>query len=559
MKRLFTGSMVFGVLTALMLVLSTNSVRADVFAAQLIILNPDGSPFDGNFNDGTAAALNFYLNDAATSVNVEVLDASDNSVVATIPGGAMSRGLNSVTWDGTGSVSGNQYKFRVTAEQNNASTTEWTMFYDSGDIDIFTRGVAINNNMDDPNFGLIYASNDGGPLQTGINIYNPDGSFHDPFLVAASINDGGTIDYGTDAPIFADIDFMGRLYVSLKDKGQILRINRDFSADTLIDGLSFPKGIYVAGEGTNLTMYVCADQQVLRAVIGDANSFDPNNMEVVGQYTGFYPHQVMLDDDGAMYLTLRASNSLGSDGKGIRKFDISGSLPVGDDDALWFLFEDKTFIANDLLLDSGDDPNSSADDILYYCTRAGGGFDQDGVWRISDINSPFADTVRVLTEDALYGADDNINARASMDFDAAGNIVLMENSNEHVFFLSPPGEGATNNFTTTGSFVVQVGPVGIEDGIKPFSYRLEKNYPNPFNPSTTVKYSLGAAGFTEVTVYNIQGQIVNRLVNEQQSAGNYSVVWNGQNSNGQQVTSGVYILTLRSGDFVKSQRMTFLK
>ncbi len=559
MKRLFTGSMVFGVLTALMLVLSTNSVRADVFAGYLKIQNPDGSPFDGNFSDGTDASLTFYLNDAATSVEVEVLDAGSGSVVANLSGGAMSRGLNSVAWDGSGSVSGGQYTFRVTAEQNNASTTEWTMFWDSGPNDIYTRGVAINNNQVDPNFGLIFTSNDGGPLKTGINIYNPDGNPHDPFLVAASIQDGGTIDYGTDAPIFAVMDYEGRLYVSLKDKGQVLRINRDFSADTLIDGLTFPKGLYVAGEGANFTMYVCADQQVLRGVIGEANSFDPNNMEVVGQYAGFYPHQVMLDDDGAMYLTLRASNSLGSDGKGIRKFDISGSLPVGDDDALWFLFEDKTFIANDLLLDSGDDPNSSADDILYYCTRAGGGFDQDGVWRISDINSPFADTVRVLTEDALYGSDENINWRATIDFDAAGNIVLMENSNEHTFFLSPPGVGATNSFTSTSADTVTVGPTGIEDGIQPYTYRLEKNYPNPFNPSTTIKYSLGAAGFTEVTVYNIQGQIVNRLVNEQQTAGDYSVVWNGRNSNGQQVTSGVYILNLRSGDFVKSQRMTFLK
>ena len=78
----------------------------------------------------------------------------------------------------------------------------------------------------------------------------------------------------------------------------------------------------------------------------------------------------MRDDDGALYTTLRANNDLGSDGRGIRKYDISGSLPVTDTDALWFLFETKTFIANDLLLDHGIDPNTSTDDILYYCTRA---------------------------------------------------------------------------------------------------------------------------------------------------------------------------------------------
>ena len=342
-----------------------------------------------------------------------------------------------------------------------------------------------------------------------------------------------------------------------------MRINRDYSTQVVIEGLTFPKGIYLEGEGEDFTIYVAADNQVLRANIGTAETFDAANMELIANFSGFLPHQVMLDDDGALYCTLRSDNSLGSDGRGIRKYDISGTLPVTDNQASWFLGEDRTFIANDLLLDSGADPSTSADDILYFCTRAGSGFDQDGIWRIDDINSFFPDTVRIVTENTFYGADDNINARATMDFDAAGNIILMENSNEHVFFFSPPGEGATNSFTSTSAeaFTVDEGLVGIEtiSSAIPSTYQLEDNFPNPFNPSTTIRYQLAASGFTQLRIFNTLGEEVRTLVYDNQTAGTYSATWDGLNNAGQQVASGIYIYSLKSGDFFQSKRMTFLK
>lgn len=535
---------------------------ANVMAAQLRIANPDSGSFDGDFSDGSGALLFFYLNDTASAVTVDVIDVQTSSSVFQVGAGPMSRGLNSVAWDGSGSQAGGQYVIRVTAEQPNASTSDWTLFYDSGDINIFTRGVAVVTDETDPNFGLIFTSNDGGPLGTGINIYNPDGSFHDPFLVAPDISSGGTINYGSDAPIFAVLDEQGRIYVSLKDLGKIMRINRDYSTQVIIEGLVSPKGLYVEGNGQDFTIYVAADNQILRANVGTADTFAVSQMELVGDFSGFFPHQIMRDDDGALYATLRADNSLGSDGRGIRKFDISGALPVSDNDALWFLFESKTFIANDLLLDHGSDPNTSTDDILYYCTRAGDGNDQDGIWRIDDINSFFPDTVRIMTEDTFYGSDENVNARATLDFDAAGNIVFMENSNEHVFFISSPGAGATNSFITTAAdtFTVNV-PLAIGDSPNqvPNAYRLDANYPNPFNPSTTITYHLAKGGHTTLKIYNLVGQEVKTLVNGSQAAGEFKVTWNGRDNSGQAVSSGIYILTLRSGKFHQSRRITLLK
>ncbi|MGH7598970.1 MAG: T9SS type A sorting domain-containing protein [bacterium] len=426
-----------------------------------------------------------------------------------------------------------------------------------------SRGVAVVTDQTDPNFGLIFTANDGGTLGTGIAIFNPDGSRYTPFLVAADLTSSGTIDYGTDAPLFTILDSQGRLYVTLKDKGQVMRINRDFSTDVIIDGLSFPKGIYVEGEDEDFTIYVAANRSVLRGKIGTANSISPGAMETVATFTGFYPHQIILDDDGFLYTTLRQDNLLGSEGMGIRKYDISGTLPVTDDDADWFLGPEKTFIANDLLLDHGADETSAVDDILYYVTRAGETLDQDGIWRIDDINSFFADTVRIMTENTFYRDDINVQARATIDFDAAGNIVFMENANEHIFFISPPGQGSTNSFTTTSAETLAVSPtVKVEDRdgtAVPVSYRLEQNYPNPFNPSTTIAYALAKPGLTVLKIYDVLGKEVRLLVNEHKAAGEYTVQWDGKDHAGQSAVSGVYIVAIESGAFRASRRITLAK
>ncbi len=541
--------------------LNVSEALANVYASQLTVSNPDSSAFDGNFSDGSPAMLSFFLNDTASVVVVEIVDSGSQQVVGQIDAGAMSRGANSVMWDGTGAEAGKNYVFRVTAEQPNHSTTDWTMFYDSGDIDIFSRGVAVVRNQADPWFGKAFTSNDGGPLGTGINIFNPDGSFHDPALVAADLSSSGSVDYGGTAPLHVDMDSGGHLYVSNGDRGEILRVNRDFSTTVVISGLTNPRGLFVTGSGDDLTIYVCADNQVLRAVIGAADTFG-GTPETIASFSTAFPRQVTLDDDGLMYLSLRTRVDLDAEGQGIRKYDISGTLPVSDNDALWFLDANRTFISIDLFVDRGSDPTSS-DDILYYCTRAEGGNDQDGIWRVDDLNSIFPDTVRIITEDDLYFVtDNNISSNATFDFDAAGNIVFTENANEHVFFISPPGEGETNSFTTTGADTFAVGvAVSVKGDLQalPRSHQLYANYPNPFNPTTSIRYELVRSGQVSLKVYDLVGAEVKTLVDDTMTAGEHSTVWDGRNRSGQQVTSGVYFVTLRIGSFIQSRRMTLLK
>jgi|GEM_PF-435930 len=94
----------------------------------------------------------------------------------------------------------------------------------------------------------------------------------------------------------------------------------------------------------------------------------------------------------------------------------------------------------------------------------------------------------------------------------------------------------------------------------PIEFALSQNYPNPFNPSTTIEYQLPKQSRVNLFVYNILGQEVIRLVNNQETqAGYYEVKWNGRNNLNQQVGSGVYFFRLFSKDFVQTKKMLLLK
>ena len=88
---------------------------------------------------------------------------------------------------------------------------------------------------------------------------------------------------------------------------------------------------------------------------------------------------------------------------------------------------------------------------------------------------------------------------------------------------------------------------------------LFENFPNPFNPSTTIRYALGEEAHVTVKIYNILGQVVATLVDEPQTAGYGSVVWNGRNESGAGVASGMYVYRMTAGGFTDTKRMLLLK
>jgi len=106
-------------------------------------------------------------------------------------------------------------------------------------------------------------------------------------------------------------------------------------------------------------------------------------------------------------------------------------------------------------------------------------------------------------------------------------------------------------------------PTGIKeidgDGIRPANFELVGNYPNPFNPSTDIKFLAPQAGNVKIEIYNVAGQLVKTVLDEYVSAGIKAVTWDGTNSNGIKVNSGVYLYKLTAGNHVETEKMVLLK
>jgi hypothetical protein len=112
--------------------------------------------------------------------------------------------------------------------------------------------------------------------------------------------------------------------------------------------------------------------------------------------------------------------------------------------------------------------------------------------------------------------------------------------------------------TVFSSIVSPGNIVGIspenEENLNIYSYELNQNFPNPFNPRTIIKYSIPESRYIKLKVYDILGNEVATLVNEEKAPGNYSVEWNASS-----LASGVYVYRLQAGSFVQTRKMILMK
>jgi hypothetical protein len=124
-------------------------------------------------------------------------------------------------------------------------------------------------------------------------------------------------------------------------------------------------------------------------------------------------------------------------------------------------------------------------------------------------------------------------------------------------------------FNTTGSsepsyswnFTTTIITDTDDDAVLAYTTELLNNFPNPFNPYTTISFTIETPlmGSLLIEVYNIKGQRVRTLVNDHFPAGRHSVVWNGTDDNGKTVSSGVYFYMMRAGDYMSVRRMLLMK
>jgi hypothetical protein len=108
-----------------------------------------------------------------------------------------------------------------------------------------------------------------------------------------------------------------------------------------------------------------------------------------------------------------------------------------------------------------------------------------------------------------------------------------------------------------GRILKKQGPTGVKEdqtNASPFGFQLAQNFPNPFNPTTTIQFHIPLSSFATLKVYNLLGQEVATLVHEEMESGTYSVSWNAAS-----YSSGLYFYKLQAGEFAETKRMILLK
>ena len=99
----------------------------------------------------------------------------------------------------------------------------------------------------------------------------------------------------------------------------------------------------------------------------------------------------------------------------------------------------------------------------------------------------------------------------------------------------------------------------MSTALLPQEFTIDKAFPNPFNPTVNISYGLPKEGLVKIIIYDLLGKEINRLFIQNQSPGWHNYVWNGTNSIGQSVSTGIYLFTIQVGDLFKIEKITYLK
>ena len=152
---------------------------------------------------------------------------------------------------------------------------------------------------------------------------------------------------------------------------------------------------------------------------------------------------------------------------------------------------------------------------------------------------------------ALAGAGVDVND-SDHDFDGTNGRLVFQVGNNCI---------PRNQYVAVQSNWVNTGTAGVnsDESLIPKEFALYDNYPNPFNPTTQIAVDLPEAAATEITVWNIMGQRVATLYAGDLNAGHHTLNFNGRDSNGKQLTSGMYLYRVAAGKYNATKKMTLMK
>ncbi len=158
-------------------------------------------------------------------------------------------------------------------------------------------------------------------------------------------------------------------------------------------------------------------------------------------------------------------------------------------------------------------------------------------------------------------------------FDITTGKVIMEKKDPAAFYTYPSIADVNNDgqyelyfakypYPALTTYVYEIYSTGLSSSVaaeRPAVFSLKQNYPNPFNPSTVIEYSIDTHSNVAIDIYDIRGTLLRTLVNAEKAPGSYTEVWDGRNSSGQHLSSGVYFYKFRGADNISPKKMVMLR
>jgi len=146
------------------------------------------------------------------------------------------------------------------------------------------------------------------------------------------------------------------------------------------------------------------------------------------------------------------------------------------------------------------------------------------------------------------------NPPTTIQPDSLNPAVTLKANPQQTLYIALAKVVGTKENTLSASTGIAHGGLGALS-----QFALEQNFPNPFNPSTEIRYDLAKAGHVRLTVFNAQGQVLATLVDRGQTAGNHKATWNARTAGGTALPSGIYVYKLEMNGISKTAKMTLMK
>jgi len=199
--------------------------------------------------------------------------------------------------------------------------------------------------------------------------------------------------------------------------------------------------------------------------------------------------------------------------------------------------------------DNGESEPSNAEEVIVILYAP-----QNLVAIVQGINNVFltwdAPSDRDLLYYEIYRNGDQIGTNITSTF----YLDISVPAGTHVYNVAVVYDGGWIVFSDDVTVTVEAGGIPL-----PLVTELNGNYPNPFNPDTRIKFSVHEAGNVIIDIFNSKGQKIRTLVNEYLSINFYNMVWDGKDTNGYNVSSGVYFYKMDAGKYTSTKKMILMK